>query len=133
MVNEAPGEEPLPVLRRAHGTVTARGARRRESRHASARRPGRRWRRGAYVSNLGSVIVLAGVLGGLLWVWLDGTHVKGGAMLLAGSLLAAAVARFLAPEGVGLLVSRRRSVDVAAFAVLGAGLLVVGLVLPSPS
>ncbi len=79
-------------------------------------------------------IVLAGVLGSLLWVWLSGAHVKEGAMLIGGWMLVAAGARFILPnDSTGLLTARRRSVDVAAFAILGAGLLAAALVVPSPS
>jgi len=80
------------------------------------------------------VIVLAGVLGGLLWVWLSQTHVKGGMLVIAFSLLAAGGARLiLTDERAGLLASRRRGIDVAAFAILGAGLLVSALLLKNPS
>ena len=55
-------------------------------------------------------------------------------MALAGILLAAALARMVLPERrAGMLVSRRRLVDVAILAALGAGLLVAGLVLPPQS
>ncbi len=101
--------------------------------------PGRwRVRRGGHAgegqSNLPYVIVLAGVFGGLLWVWLSKTHVKGGIVMFAGSLLLAAAARLvLADERAGLLVSRRRAIDVGAFAILGAGLLAAALLVPNPS
>jgi hypothetical protein len=53
---------------------------------------------------------------------------------VAGILLAAAVARLALPERrAGMLVSRRRLVDVAMLAALGAGLLAAGLVLPPQS
>ncbi len=102
------------------------------------RSAGRRARRsgpgGQPASNLLYVLVLAGVLGGLLWVWLSKNHVKGGTLMIAGSLLLAGGARLtLAPGRAGLLASRRRAVDVAAFAVLGAGLLVAALLIPNPS
>jgi len=99
---------------------------------------GWRVRRGGHAgegeANLPYLIVLAGVFGGLLWVWLSKTHVKGGILMFAGSLLLAAAARLvLADERAGLLVSRRRVIDVAAFAILGAGLLVAALLVPNPS
>jgi Protein of unknown function (DUF3017) len=79
-------------------------------------------------------IVLAGVLGGLLWVWLSQTHVKGGMLVIASSLLLAGGARLVfSDERAGLLASRRRSIDVAAFVILGAGLLVSALLLKNPS
>jgi Protein of unknown function (DUF3017) len=80
------------------------------------------------------VIVLAGVLGGLLWVWLSQTHVKGGIVVIASALLLAGGARLvLTDERAGLLASRRRSIDVATFAILGIGLLVSALLLKNPS
>ncbi len=80
------------------------------------------------------MVVLAGVLGGLLWVWLSQAHVKGGMLVVAASLLLAGAARLvLADERAGLLVSRRRAIDVAAFAILGAGLLAAALLLKNPS
>jgi hypothetical protein len=54
-------------------------------------------------------------------------------LVLAGVLLAAAVARLALPDRrAGLLASRRRLSDVAAFAALGLGLLVAGLFFPVP-
>ena len=68
---------------------------------------------------------------------LTGEHalsVRGGTLAVAGILLAAAVARLALPERrAGMLVSRRRLVDVAVLAALGAGLLAAGLVLPPQS
>ena len=91
-------------------------------------------RSGERQRSLPYVIVLAGVFGGLLWVWLSNTHVKGGILMFAASLLLAAAARLvLADERAGLLVSRRRAIDVAAFAILGAGLLAAALLVPNPS
>jgi hypothetical protein len=50
-------------------------------------------------------------------------------LVIAGALLAGAVARMVLPEGrAGMLGSRRRLVDVAALATLGVGLLIAGLV-----
>jgi hypothetical protein len=49
-------------------------------------------------------------------------------------VLAAALARIVLPERrAGMLVSRRRLVDVAVLAALGTGLLVAALVLPPQS
>jgi len=51
---------------------------------------------------------------------------------MAGLLLAAAVARLLLPEErAGMLASRRRLADVAAFSVLGVALLVAGWCFPA--
>jgi len=59
--------------------------------------------------------------------------VRGGTLVLAGVLLAAAVARLMLPDRrAGLLASRRRLADVAAFAALGVGLLLSGLFFPVP-
>ncbi len=53
---------------------------------------------------------------------------------MAGVLLAGATARLVLPERrAGMLGSRRRLVDAAAFAALGVGLLVAGLVFPVPA
>ena len=77
------------------------------------------------------LIVLAGVVIGLVVAWL-GTQAAGrGAGVAGGALLAAAVARLvLPPRYAGLLVSRRKALDVTAFAVLGAGLLGIAASLP---
>jgi hypothetical protein len=89
---------------------------------------------GPWLANLPYAVVFGGVAGGLAWVWLSKTHVQGGVMTMAGSLFAAALARLvLRDERAGLLVARRRAVDVAAFAILGAGLLAAALVIPQPS
>jgi len=64
----------------------------------------------------------------------QGVHfLRGGTLVLAGFLIVAAVARAILPERqTGMLSSRRRLVDVAIFAALGLGLLVAGLVVPTP-
>jgi hypothetical protein len=60
-----------------------------------------------------------------------GQAARGGTLEIAGVLLAAAVARLMLPDRrAGMLRSRRRLADVAAFAVLGIGLLVAGLFFP---
>jgi hypothetical protein len=71
---------------------------------------------------------------GLLWMVVGGERdVRGGTLVIAGVLLAAAAARLGLPERrAGMLQSRRRAVDVAAFAALGIGLLVAGLIFPAP-
>jgi uncharacterized membrane protein (UPF0136 family) len=77
------------------------------------------------------LIVLACTIGGVLWAWRGAHAVSNGAGVVGGALLAAAVARLLLPpSAAGLLVSRRRFVDVLALGFLGAGLLVIALVLP---
>jgi Protein of unknown function (DUF3017) len=85
-------------------------------------------------ADLAYVIVLAGVLGSLLWIWLSGAHVREGTILIGGWMLVAAAARLVLPnDPAGLLTARRRAVDVAAFLILGAGLLAAALIVPSPS
>jgi hypothetical protein len=85
-------------------------------------------------ANLPYAIVLAAAAGGLAWVALGGLrHVQAGMMTVASALLAAAVLRFVLPErAAGLLVSRRRALDVLALASLGAGIMAAVLVLPTP-
>ena len=85
-------------------------------------------------ANLPYAIVLAVAAGGLAWVALGGLrHVQAGMMTVASALLAAAVLRFVLPErAAGLLVSRRRVLDVLTLASLGAGIMAAVLVLPAP-
>jgi len=85
-------------------------------------------------ANLPYAVVLAATAGGLAWVALGGLrHVQAGMMTVASALLAAAVLRLLLPErAAGLLVSRRRVLDVLALAILGAGIMAAVLVLPAP-
>jgi hypothetical protein len=79
-------------------------------------------------------ILLAGTALGLLAMRQGAQDARGGTLELAGVLLVAAVARLLLPERrAGMLRSRRRLADVAAFAALGTGLLVVGLLLTVPA
>lgn len=98
---------------------------------AEARAPARapRW---AY---LPYAIVLAATACGLSWVALGGLrHVRAGMMTVASALLVAAVLRLVLPgRAAGLLVSRRRVLDVLALAGLGACLMAAVLVLPSPA
>jgi hypothetical protein len=80
------------------------------------------------------LIVLCGAGLSLLSMRQGEQHVRSGTLELAGVLLVAAVARLLLPERrAGMLGSRRRLVDVAAFAALGLSLLVAGLVFPPPA
>jgi Protein of unknown function (DUF3017) len=77
------------------------------------------------------LIVLAGVAVGLSVAGHGVQHVGRGAALVGGALLAAAVARLLLPPRyAGLLASRSKALDVAAFAVLGAAVLGAALSLP---
>ena len=74
-------------------------------------------------------IVLAGIGIGLATMRGNMQSVKSGTLVIAGALLAGAIARVVLPEGrAGMLGSRRRLIDVAALAALGVGLLVAGLV-----
>ena len=76
--------------------------------------------------------VLCGVALSLCYLWRGPQNVRGGTLAVAGMLLAAAVARLVLPERrAGMLASRRRLTDVAAFSVLGIALLVAGLVFPA--
>ena len=81
------------------------------------------------------LFVLAVAIGGLAWMWQGGIErAKEGTLALAGAMFIGALARTVLPEArAGMLASRRRLVDVVSLAALGIGLLVVGLVLPTPS
>jgi hypothetical protein len=78
-------------------------------------------------------IVLAGVVAGLATIRTGDLEVRGGTLVMAGALLAGALARLVLPEGkVGMLSSRRRLADAAVLATLGAGLLIAGLIAKVP-
>ena len=80
------------------------------------------------------VIVLAGLVAGLAYIWQGPHSVREGTFILAGALFVAVAARLALPERrAGMLASRRRYIDVTALAILAIGLLVAGLVLPTPS
>jgi hypothetical protein len=78
------------------------------------------------------LLVLSCAAFGLAWIWAGGAHAaKGGTLALAGAMFVGALARLVLPESrIGMLASRRRFVDVVTMAVLGAGLLAAGLLLP---
>ena len=77
---------------------------------------------------------LAGLAAGLAYIWQGPHAVRTGTFILAGALFVAVAARLALPERrVGMLASRRRYIDVTALAILAIGLLVAGLVLPTPS
>jgi hypothetical protein len=77
------------------------------------------------------LIVLAGVAVGLSVAGQGSLHAGRGAAVVGGALLAAAIARLLLPPRyAGLLASRGKALDVAAFAVLGAAVLGAALSLP---
>lgn len=78
-------------------------------------------------------IVLAGVVAGLATVRGGGQAVRGGTLVIAGTLLAGSLARLVLPQGkAGMLGSRRRLVDVAVLAAFGIGLLIAGLIVEVP-
>jgi hypothetical protein len=96
---------------------------------AAAAGPAERHRLG----QLPYAIVLAGVAAGLLLMQVAKDAVRSGTLVIGGALLAGSLVRLALPEGrAGLLGSRRRLVDVAMLAALGAGLLVAGLVVQVP-
>jgi hypothetical protein len=77
------------------------------------------------------LIVLAGVAAGMFVAWRGSQYAGLGAGLVGSSLLVAALARLiLAPRYTGLLSTRRKASDVLAFAVFGAAVLAVALMLP---
>jgi Protein of unknown function (DUF3017) len=83
--------------------------------------------------NLPYAIVFAVTAGGLAWTWLGPRHVETGMLAVASAVLAAAVLRLILPERrAGLLLARRRVIDVLALTGLGAGIMAVVLVLPPP-
>jgi hypothetical protein len=97
--------------------------------HAADPPPRRQW-----LGQLPYWLLLCGTGAGLLIMRRAGLDVRGGTLVLAGVLLASAAARLALPDRrAGLLKSRRRLPDVAAFAVLGLGLLAVGLLAPAPA
>ncbi len=77
------------------------------------------------------LVVLAGAAAGLFFAWQGSRYASLGAVLVGGALLAAALARLLLPARyAGLLTSRQKAPDVAAFAVFGAAVLALALMLP---
>ena len=79
------------------------------------------------------LIVLAGAVTGLFFAWRGSRHAGLGTALVGVALLAAAVARLLLPSRyAGPLSSRRKVTDVAGFAVFGAAVLALALMLPLP-
>ena len=98
-------------------------------RGSRARRPGPL--RGAQIPY---AIVLVGLAAGLAYIWQGPHSVRAGTFILAGALFVAVAARLALPERrAGMLASRRRYIDVTVLAILAIGLLVAGLVLPTPS
>ena len=98
---------------------------------AAAPPPGPAPKANQIVTWLPYLIVLAGAVTGLFIAW-QGTRYAGrGAATVGAALLVAAVARLaLPPRYAGLLASRGKAMDVAAFAVFGAAVLAVAASLP---
>jgi Protein of unknown function (DUF3017) len=105
------------------GAATPRGRRR----AVRATGPGEATRAGW----LPYLVVVACIAFGLAWMWAGGAHAaKGGTLALAGATFVAALARLVLPESrIGMLASRKRSIDVVTLTALGAGLLTAGLML----
>jgi len=77
------------------------------------------------------LIVLAGVAVGMFVIWQGSRHAARGAAVVGAALLVAAAARLvLPPRYAGLLATRGKALDVAAFAVLGAAVLALAASLP---
>ena len=77
------------------------------------------------------LIVLAGAAAGMFVVWQGSQYAGRGTALVGCSLLVAGLARLiLPPRYAGLLSTRRKASDVLAFAVFGAAVVAVALMLP---
>jgi hypothetical protein len=118
------------------GNTTARQPRKRDGsrqeRAADSRAPSTS-RVLRLAAQLPYAIVLAGVVAGLATIRSGDLAVRDGVLVMAGALLAGAVARLVLPESkAGMLSSRRRLVDAAVLATLGVGLLVAGLIVKVP-
>jgi Protein of unknown function (DUF3017) len=125
----APGRTAYPDAPVHHQHQPASGVPAATPRGTRARRPG-----GVRGAQLVYVIVLAGLAAGLAYIWQGPHSVRTGTFILAGALFVAVAARLALPERrVGMLASRRRYIDVTVLAILAIGLLVAGLVLPTPS
>ena len=110
-----------------------RAARSREPRPARDRNSARD--RGDAVASglawLPYLIVLAGAALGMFVAWQGSRYAGRGAALVGCSLLAAGLARLiLPPRYAGLLSTRRKASDVLTFALFGAAVLAVALMLP---
>jgi hypothetical protein len=86
---------------------------------------------GGIVAVIPYLVVLVCVIGGLYIAWREGSSGGRGAVVAGIALLVAALVRLVLPVRlVGLLGTRKRATDVLTLAVLGIGLIIVGLVLP---
>jgi disulfide bond formation protein DsbB len=73
---------------------------------------------------LAYLIVVAGMAIGLLVAWHGTTYGYKGTAIVGCALIAAALARLVLPDRyAGLLASRRKAIDVVAFALLGGSIL----------
>jgi hypothetical protein len=126
-LNGPQADAPRPNAPRAEAPRTAAGHRAARSREA---RDGNDPVAGG-LAWLPYLIVLAGAAAGMFVAWQGSRHVARGTELVGCSLLAAALARLiLPPHYAGLLSTRRKASDVLAFAVFGAAVLAVALILP---
>jgi hypothetical protein len=86
---------------------------------------------GGIVAVIPYLVVLVCVVGGLYIAWREGSEGGRGAVVAGIALFVAALVRLALPVRlVGLLGTRKRVTDVLTLAVLGIGLVIVGLVLP---
>jgi hypothetical protein len=102
-----------------------------ETKHASARGH-RAHDDGGIVGVIPYLVVLVCVIAGWYIAWSQGAAAGGRGAVVGGiALLVAALVRLALPARlVGLLGTRKRVTDVLTLAVLGAGLIIAGLVLP---
>ena len=101
-----------------------------EIKHASAGNH-RAGNDGGVVGVIPYLVVLVCVLAGLYIAWSQGSAGGKGAVVGGVALQIAALVRLVLPARlVGLLGTRKRVTDVLTLAVIGAGLIVAGLVLP---
>jgi len=120
-----PRPRPEPGGHRRRGTSGTSGARARTAaRPGAAERPLR-------PSWLPYLVVLAGVVAGLVIASYSSRDALTGVAVIAGALLAAALARLvLPPQYAGPLCARSRTYDVLALTVLGGSVLAIVLTLP---
>jgi Protein of unknown function (DUF3017) len=79
-------------------------------------------------------VMIVAALAGLAGVLLFHRQIRTDMIVVAAGVLVATLARLVLPDRMaGMLVARRRVVDVLLLAALGASLLTVALVLPSPA
>jgi Protein of unknown function (DUF3017) len=131
---QGPAAAPPPVH---HQDFPRRSERRQRNRHAANAAHSAHTAHTAHTANpalvawLPYLVVLAGAGAGLFFAWQGSRYASLGAALVGGALLAAALARLLLPARyAGLLASRQKAPDVAAFAMFGAAVLALALMLP---